>query len=110
MEIKAKNKLDFDYLSILNDIIENGNERDTRAGKAKSLFGKQLRIDLTKGFPLLTTKKIFTRGAIHELLWFLNKDAISLNEGFMNIKYLVVIIDIFTFIQHLMLIDILALY
>ena len=89
MEIKAKNKLDFDYLSILNDIIENGNERDTRAGKAKSLFGKQLRIDLTEGFPLLTTKKIFTRGAIHELLWFLNKDAISSNEGFMNIKYLV---------------------
>ena len=65
MEIKAKNKLDFDYLSILNDIIENGNERDTRAGKAKSLFGKQLRIDLTKGFPLLTTKKIFTRGFLN---------------------------------------------
>ena len=40
VEIKAKNKLDFDYLSILNDIIENGNKRDTRAGKAKSLFGK----------------------------------------------------------------------
>ena len=73
--------VDKQYLDLLKDILENGVEKETRAGKVKSLFGKQLRFDLKEGFPLLTTKKVFTKGIIHELLWFLS--------GSTNIKYLV---------------------
>ena len=47
----------------------------------RSVFGRQIRFDLSKGFPLLTTKKVFLRGIIHELLWFLKGDS--------NIKYLI---------------------
>lgn len=73
--------VDKQYLNLLKDILEHGVEKETRAGKVKSLFGKQLRFDLKEGFPLLTTKKVFTKGIIHELLWFLS--------GSTNIKYLV---------------------
>lgn len=75
------NNVDKQYLNILKDIIENGNYKNTRAGETKSLFGKQMRFNLKDGFPLLTTKKVFTKGIIHELLWFLKGDT--------NIKYLV---------------------
>lgn len=75
------------YLSLLQDIMDNGVEKDTRAGRVKSLFGRQLRFDLKKGFPLLTTKKVFTKGIIHELLWFLQHPHNS--HGSMNIEYLV---------------------
>lgn len=75
------------YLSLLRDIMENGVEKDTRAGRVKSVFGRQLRFDLKKGFPLLTTKKVFTKGVIHELLWFLQRPFNS--HGSMNIEYLV---------------------
>jgi len=81
------NNVDKQYLSLLSDIMENGVEKDTRAGRVKSLFGKQLRFDLKKGFPLLTTKKVFTKGVIHELLWFLQRPHNS--HGSMNIEYLV---------------------
>lgn len=66
------NNVDKQYLNILKDIIENGNYKNTRAGETKSLFGKQMRFNLKDGFPLLTTKKVFTKGIIHELLFFLN--------------------------------------
>ncbi len=71
------------YLDILRDIMENGYEKtDFASGiKLKSVFGRQIRFDLSKGFPLLTTKKVFLRGIIHELIWFL--------KGSTNIKYLV---------------------
>ena len=64
-------------------IMENGFEKtDYATGtKLKSVFGRQIRFDLSKGFPLLTTKKVFMKGIIHELLWFL--------RGSTNIKYLV---------------------
>lgn len=75
------NNVDKQYLNLLQDILENGVYKETRAGWVKSLFGKQLRFNLKEGFPLLTTKKVFTKGIIHELLWFLNGDT--------NIKYLV---------------------
>ena len=69
------------YLDLMQDIIENGTNRSDRTGVGtRSLFGRQLRFDLSKGFPLLTTKKLYTRAIIHELLWFLNGDT--------NIKYL----------------------
>ncbi len=60
------------YLNLLNEIIETGVDRDDRTGTGtRSLFGRQLRFDLSAGFPLLTTKKVHVRSIIYELLWFL---------------------------------------
>ena len=75
------------YLNLLQDIMNNGVEKDTRAGRVKSVFGRQLRFDLKEGFPILTTKKVFTKGVLHELLWFLQRPYNS--HGSMNIEYLV---------------------
>ena len=75
------NHVDEQYLSLINKIIDEGIEKDTRAGKTRSLFGVQLRFNLKEGLPMLTTKKMFAKGVIHELLWFLKGDT--------NIKYLV---------------------
>lgn len=62
------------YLSIISKIKEQrDNYKDDRTGTGcYSLFGQQMRFDLSKGFPLLTTKKMYIRGIIHELLWFLS--------------------------------------
>lgn len=81
------NKADKCYIDLLNDIMENGVEKNTRAGDVLSVFGRQLRFDLKEGFPLLTTKKVFTKGIIHELLWFLQRSYNS--HGSMNIEYLI---------------------
>ena len=81
------NKVDTVYLKLLQDIMDNGVEKDTRAGLVKSVFGRQLRFDLKEGFPLLTTKKVYTKGIIHELLWFLQHPS-NYNHS-MNIEYLV---------------------
>ena len=70
----ANNNVDDQYLNLVNDIIENGEEKDTRAGKTRSVFGRQLRFNLKDGLPMLTTKKMFSKGVIHELLWFLKGD------------------------------------
>lgn len=80
------NRIDIDYLRLLKDIMDNGVEKDTRAGKVKSVFGRQIRFNLKTGIPLLTTKKVFTKGAIHELLWFLQRS--KNNHNSMNICYL----------------------
>lgn len=69
------------FLDLLQNILENGSTRGDRTGTGtKSLFGTQLRFDLAKGFPLVTTRKVFFKGVIYELLWFLAGDT--------NIKYL----------------------
>lgn len=81
------NAIDKTYLDLLKDILNNGVEKDTRAGRVKSVFGRQLRFNLKKGLPLLTTKKVFTKGIIHELLWFLQRPYNSHNS--MNIEYLI---------------------
>lgn len=75
-----KKNVDEQYLELLQDILENGNKKNTRSGEVLSIFGTNMKIDMREGFPLLTTKKMFTRGVIHELLWFLKGDT--------NIKYL----------------------
>ena len=54
------NKTDKVYIDLLKDIMENGVEKNTRAGDVLSVFGRQLRFDLKEGFPLLTTKKVFS--------------------------------------------------
>ncbi len=87
---------EFQYLDLLKDIMENGSDKELfftpevldeykqkweNPPFIRSVFGRQIRFDLTKGFPLLTTKKTFLRGIIIELLWFLS--------GSTNIKYLV---------------------
>ncbi len=87
---------EYQYLDLLQDILDNGSDkevffnqevRDQYASKGekppfiRSVFGRQIRFDLSKGLPVLTTKKVFMRGIIEELLWFLS--------GSSNIKYLV---------------------
>lgn len=69
------------YLDLMRDILENGTNKSDRTGTGTcSIFGRQIRFNLNKGFPLLTTKKLYLQGIIHELLWFL--------QGNTNIKYL----------------------
>ncbi|MBO5855591.1 MAG: thymidylate synthase [Alistipes sp.] len=70
------------YLELLDKICRDGVVRDDRTGTGtKGIFGYQMRFDLREGFPLVTTKKLFLKGVIYELLWFLKGDT--------NIKYLV---------------------
>ena len=70
------------YLKLLKDVLENGQEKKDRTGTGTiSVFGRQIRHNMSKGFPLLTTKKMYWKGIVTELLWFLRGDT--------NIKYLV---------------------
>ncbi len=70
------------YHDLCKYVLENGKERDDRTGTGTlSVFGYQARLNLQEGFPLLTTKKVYWKGIVHELLWFLS--------GNTNIKYLV---------------------
>jgi len=63
---------EIEYLKILDNILEDGFKKPNRTGiDAISTFGQVVRHDYSEGFPLLTTKKMFTRGILHELLWFL---------------------------------------
>ncbi|MFU8772722.1 MAG: thymidylate synthase, partial [Anaerolineales bacterium] len=69
------------YLDLLQSILDYGEKKDDRTGVGTlSIFGYQMRFDLTHGFPLLTTKKLLTKSIIYELLWFLKGDT--------NINYL----------------------
>jgi len=75
-------RADFEYNSLLNNVLDNGKRKKNRTGvDTWGVFGAQARFNLADGFPLLTTKKMFFKGIVHELLWFIRGDT--------NIKYLV---------------------
>lgn len=74
------NDADHQYLRVLKKLMDKGVHREGRSGGTYGLFGEQLRFDLSKGFPLLTTKKVHFKSILVELLWFLKGDT--------NIKYL----------------------
>ena len=60
------------YLDLLSDVMRNGTDRSDRTGTGtRSVFGRQIRMDLSQGFPLLTTKKLHLKSIVYELLWFL---------------------------------------
>jgi thymidylate synthase len=75
------NKLDLDYQNLLKDILENGVKKETRNGGTLSVFGRQIRHKMSDGFPLITTKKMYTKAIVAELLYFL--------RGNTSIEYLV---------------------
>lgn len=78
-----KNHPEYQYLDLLREILETGMRKvDRGTGDASfSVFGRQIRFDLSHGFPLLTTKKVYWKGVLYELFWFM--------KGLSNIKYLV---------------------
>ena len=78
-----KDHPEYQYLNLLKEVLKDGVWNIDRGTGVRSLsvFGRQTRYDLSKGFPILTTKKVYWKGVIHELFWFMNGDS--------NIKYLV---------------------
>lgn len=83
MNSVLKNHPEYQYLNLLKEVLKDGVWNVDRGTGVRSLsvFGRQTRYDLSKGFPLLTTKKVYWKGVLHELFWFMSGDS--------NIKYLV---------------------
>ncbi len=70
-----------EYLDLIQTILDDGEEKGDRTGTGtRSIFGYQMKLDLRKGFPMLTTKKVIFKSLVHELLWFI-KGATNINDG-----------------------------
>ena len=82
-DTQRKRSTEYQYLNLLQEVLDTGIKNVDRGTGAVSysLFGRQVRFDLSEGFPLLTTKKVYWKGVLHELCWFMSGDS--------NIKYLV---------------------
>jgi thymidylate synthase len=82
-EMKVQQHPEFQYLNLLEEVLSDGVKNTDRGtgSVSYSVFGRQTRYDLSQGFPLLTTKKVYWKGVLHELYWFMS--------GNSNIKYLV---------------------
>jgi len=80
------NTIDKSYLELVKRILSQGNRRETRNGVTISKFGEKISFDLSEGFPLLTTKKVFFNGVIRELLWFIKGDTDSHNLEANNVN------------------------
>ena len=83
LHTEQKRSEEYQYLNLLQEVLDKGSLKVDRGTDIKlySLFGRQTRYDLSQGFPLLTTKKVYWKGVLHELYWFMS--------GQTNIKYLV---------------------
>lgn len=80
--IEIRNSIDYSYQKLLKDVLKNGVKKEDRTGTGTlSVFGRQLRYDMSSGFPALTTKRLAFKQVVVELLWFL--------RGETNIKYLI---------------------
>lgn len=78
---RAAQSVDSQYLALMSDALSNGVKKNTRAGETVSVFGRMLDFDVSESIACLTTKKMYVKGCITELLWFLKGDT--------NIKYLI---------------------
>lgn len=78
---RTNNDCDLQYLSLMRDVMENGEEKTSRAGTVRSVFGRMMDFDVSESPACLTTKKMYWKGCVTELLWFL--------KGGTNIKYLI---------------------
>ncbi len=81
-----KNKEEIEYLKLMETILEKGEQRKTRNAIVRSIFGTRSEYDISDHLPLLTTKKIFLRGIIEELLWFIKGDTNSKNLNNKGVK------------------------
>ena len=67
------------YHNLMRHVLKHGTEKEDRTGTGTlSVFGYQMRFNLSQGFPLLTTKRLHTRSIVHELIWFLKGEELSL--------------------------------
>ena len=97
IKITSTNRDELQYLSLLNNVYCNGDKRKSRNATTYSLFSQKMEFDISKSFPLITTKKVFFKGVAKELIWFLNgksnskeleKDGVNIWKGNSSREYL----------------------
>ena len=93
----SENKDEYQYLDLIKKVLKEGTERKTRNSNTISLFSEKMSFDISETFPLLTTKRIFFKGIVKELFWFINaktdskeleKDKVNIWKGNSSRDYL----------------------